>query len=217
MSRPKILLIIGSFIALIAGSISALIAGLAFIAVSAEWADFYLPNAPHFITFPPLTFGLHEYTVKLLITAFGGLLGVLSIFENKNSVPILSFTGLLIGTIGFLIPVTANQSSANILSVDVPWMGSLIALIGALLMFLGFALRNTKVPRYVIIVLPILLVAYSVAPILVLTDNLPIFIFMQANISMSTIVGVLILVGHLVIIWAGITGLRFPEKSNTQV
>lgn len=212
MSKAKFILILGSFIAAVSGFLAAFVPGLAYITVSAEWANFLLTDAPHFITYPPLIFSIHDLTVKLLVTAIGGLLGVLSIFENKTTVPFLSFAGISLGTIGFLVPSGASQSFVDVLSTNVLWIGSLTALVGVLLMFLGFALKNAKVPRRALIIVPLLLIVYLISPVLILTDNLSIFIFMQANISMSTIMGILMLAGHLAIIWAGITGLRIPEK-----
>jgi len=54
-----------------------------------------------------------------------------------------------------------------------------------------------------------------VSPVLIFTGNLQFFIFLQVNVSMSTLIGILILFGHLVIVWAGITGLRVPEKESS--
>jgi hypothetical protein len=209
-------LIIGSFIALISGLTAAFVPGLAYVTVSAEWANFLLPDAPHYVTYPPLTFGINDLTIKLLVTAIGGFFGVLSIFERKTTVPFLSFAGLSMGAIGFLLPTGTNSGLTDILSTNVLWTGSLIALVGVLLMFIGFAAGNPHVPRRAIAVVPILLIAYLISPFLILTDNLTFFVLMQANISMSTIMGVLVLSGHLIIIWAGINGLRFPEREPSK-
>lgn len=212
----KSILITGSFIALISGLTAAFVPGLAYVTVSAEWANFLLPDAPHYVTYPPLTFSINDLTIKLLVTAIGGFLGVLSVFERKSTVPFLSFAGLSIGAIGFLLPTGTNSGLADVLSTNVLWTGSLVALVGVLLMFIGFAVRNPNVPRRAIVVVPILLIVYLISPALILTDNLAFFVFMQANISMSTIVGILVLAGHLIIIWAGINGLRFPEKEPSK-
>jgi hypothetical protein len=212
LNKAKLILILGSFIAALSGFLAAFVPGIAYITISAEWANFLLPDAPHFLTYPPLIFSIHDLTVKLLVTAVGGLVGVFSILENKSTVPFLSFAGISLGTIGFLLPSGASQGLVDVFSANIPWIGSLTALVGVLIMFLGFALRNAKVPRRALVVVPILLIVYLISPVLILTDNLSIYIFMQANLSMSTIMGILMLGGHLVIIWAGITGLRIPEK-----
>jgi hypothetical protein len=213
-NRAAIVLFVGSLIALTSSLFAAFVPSLAYLIVSAKWSDFLLPNAPHYITSPAFVLSIHEFTLKLLVTAFGGFFGVLSIFERKKSVPFLSFTGIALGTIGFLLPTEVNQTFTDIYSVDIPWAGTFIALIGVLLMFLGFALKNPKVPHRAIVSVPLLLVVYSIPPFLILTGNLPLFIFLQSNITLSTILGILILAGHLSIIWAGIIGLRFPEKED---
>jgi hypothetical protein len=210
--RDQLILIIGSFIALIAGVFSAFLPGLAYITVSAEWGRFLLPDAPHIVVYLPLIFSIHDLTLKLLVSAIGGLLGLCSFCEHKTTVPCLSFAGISLGTIGFLLPYGATQIGANEYSIDVPWIGSLITLVGVLLMFLGYTLRNSNVPKSALAVIPILLIVYLMSPILIFTGNLWFFVFMQANLSMSTIMGILILLGHLVIIWAGIAALRFPER-----
>jgi hypothetical protein len=211
LHQAKLILIFGSMLALIASLSSAFIPGLAYFSVSGNWSTFFIPDTPHAIVFPAWTFSIHAFTVKLLVTAFGGLLGVLSFFERKRNVPFLSFSGMSLGTIGFLLPAGTPVNLVNVYSVDIPWVGSLIALVGVLMMFLGFAMRNSKVPRKALATVPILLAAYLVVPSLILSGNVSFFIFMQANLSMSTIIGVVILVGHLMVIWAGISGLRFPE------
>jgi len=182
--------------------------------VSAEWANFLLPDAPHYVTYPPLAFSFNDLTIKLLVTAIGGFLGVLSLLERKTTVPFLSFAGISMGVIGFLLPTGTNSGLTDVLSTNVLWTGSLVALVGVLLMFVGFAAGNPNVPRRAIAVVPILLIVYLISPALILTDNLAFFVFMQANISMSTIMGILVLAGHLIIIWAGINGLRFPENET---
>jgi hypothetical protein len=131
---------------------------------------------------------------------------------SGERVPFLSFSGISLGTIGFLLPAGATQNFIDVFSVEIPWTGYFIALIGVLMMFLGFALSYPNVPRKALASVPLLLVAYSIAPFLILTNNLPLFVLMHTNITVSTVIGVLILAGHLVIIWAGISGLRFPEK-----
>ena len=212
MNYAKCILILGSVIAFVSSSLAAFVPSLAYITVSASWSNFLTPDAPHYLTYPQYIFGVHELTLKLLITAIGGLLGVLSFYERRTSVPFLSFAGISLGTIGFLLPAGTTQNFIDFFSVEIPWTGYFIALIGVLIMFLGFALSYPNVPRKALASVPLLLVAYSIAPFLILTNNLPLFVFMQTNITMSTIIGILILAGHLVIIWAGISGLRFPEK-----
>jgi hypothetical protein len=212
LNHAKCILILGSVIAFVSSSLAAFVPSLASITVSASWSNFLIPNAPRYLTYPQYIFGVHELTLKLLVTAIGGLLGMLSFFERRTSVPFLSFSGISLGTIGFLLPAGATPNFIDVFSVEIPWAGYFIALIGVLMMFLGFALSYPNVPRKALASVPLLLVAYSIAPFLILTNNLPLFIFMHTNITMSTIIGILILAGHLVIIWAGISGLRFPEK-----
>lgn len=216
MNNAQFVLFIGSVIALLLGTLSAFVPGLAYITVSSEGANFLVSGAPHFVTYPPMDFGFNDFTVKLLVSAFGGFLGVCSVaFERKSTVPFLSFAGLSLGTIGFLLPFGANQAVINEYSTNVPWVGSLITLVGVLLMFLGFALRNQHVPRWALAVIPVLLGIYLISPVLIFTGNIQFFIFLQVNISISTLLGILILFGHLVIVWAGITGLRVPEKETS--
>ncbi len=215
MNNEQFILLIGSVVALLIGGLSAFIPGLAYITVTAEWSNFLLPNAPHFVTVPPISFSFNDFTVKLLVSAFGGLLGLCSVCcEHKNTVPFLSFAGLSLGTIGFLLPYGSAQI-VNDYTADVPWVGSLITLVGVLLMFMGFALKNAHVPKWALIVIPVLLIIYLISPVLIFTGNLELFVFLQVNISISTTIGILVLFGHLVIVWAGITGLRSPEKEVT--
>jgi hypothetical protein len=205
----------GSVIALLLGGMSAFVPGLAYITVYANWSDFVLPDMPHFVTFPPITFGINDLTIKLLVTAFGGLLGLCSVAcERKNTVPFLSFAGLSLGTIGFLLPYGSSQAAGNEFSINVPWVGSLITLVGVMLMFTGFALRNINVPRKALAVIPVLLIVYLLSPVLIFTGNLELFILFQINITISTAIGIALLMGHLIIVWAGITGLHSPETES---
>ncbi|MGD6932844.1 MAG: hypothetical protein ACQCN5_01400 [Candidatus Bathyarchaeia archaeon] len=217
MDNQHFILLIGSVIALLLGGLSAFVPGLAYITVTAEWSNFLLPNAPHFVTIQPLSFSFNDFTVKLLVSSFGGLLGLFSVCcEHKNTVPFLSFAGLSFGTIGFLLPYGSNQVLTDY-AADVPWVGSLITLVGVMLMFLGFALKNEHVPKWALLVIPVLLIIYLISPVLIFTGNLELFVFLQVNISISTTIGILVLFSHLLIVWAGITGLRMPEKETANV
>jgi len=216
LNTAQFILFIGSVIALLLGTLSAFVPGLAYVTVSSEGANFLVSGAPHFVTYPPMDLGVNDFTVKMLVSAFGGFLGICSVaFERKSAVPFLSFAGLSLGTIGFLLPFGVNQAVISEYSTNVPWIGSLITLVGVLLMFLGFALRNAHVSKWALAVIPVLLGIYLVSPVLIFTGNLQFFIFLQVNVSMSTLIGILILFGHLVIVWAGITGLRVPEKESS--
>lgn len=217
MNKAQYILFLGSIIALIMGTISAFVPRLAYITVWTEGPNFLLSEVPHFITYPSMEFSINDFTLKLLVSAFGGLLGLCSIVcEHKNTVPFLSFAAISFGTIGFLLPF-GSSIVGNEYSADIPWVGSLITLVGVLLMFLGFSLRNTNVPKWALAVIPMLLIVYLLSPVLIFTGNLAFYIFLQTNISISTIIGILLLMGHLVIVWAGITGLRFPEKETVNV
>jgi hypothetical protein len=212
LNKAQFIMFLGSSIALLVGTMSAFIPRLAYFTVSAEGQNFFLSGAPHFVTYLPMTLGINDFTLKLLVSAFGGFLGLCSLCcEHKNTIPFLSFAAISFGTIGFLLPFGSNIMG-NEYSVDIPWVGSLITLIGVLLMFSGFALRSIHVPRRALAVIPLLLIVYLLSPILIFTGNISFFVFLQANITISTTIGILILAGHLVIVWAGITGLRFPEK-----
>lgn len=205
----------GSVIALLFGGLSAVVPGLAYITVYTNWSNILLTSQPQFTTFPLTTFGLHDLTIKLVVTAFGGLLGLCSIAcEHKSTVPFLSFAGLSLGTIGFLLPYGSNQAFSNEFFVNVPWVGSLIALVGVMLMFTGFALRNANVPKKALTVIPVLLMVYLLSPALIFTGNLELFILLQINITISTTIGIVLLMGHLIIVWAGITGLHTQETDS---
>ncbi|MBE3116071.1 hypothetical protein IMZ68_02600, partial [Candidatus Bathyarchaeota archaeon] len=156
MNHAKCILILGSVIAFVSSSLAAFVPSLAYITVSASWSNFLTPDAPHYLTSLQFIFGLHELTLKLLVTAIGGLLGVLSFFERRTSVPFLSFSGISLGTIGFILPVGAAPNFVDVFSVEILWTGCFIALIGVLLMFLGFVLSYPNVPRKALASVPLL-------------------------------------------------------------
>ncbi len=213
MNNAQFILFIGSVITLLIGLLSAFVPGLAYITVSAEWSNFLLPGQPHVVTIQAFNFSFHDFTIKLLVSAFGGILCLCSLgCEHKDSVPFLSFAGLSLGAIGFLLPYGTTQAAASDYSTDIFWGGSLITLVGVLLMFVGFALKNTNVPKKALLVIPVLLIIYLTSPVLIFTGNLQLFIFLQVNIAISTTIGILILLGHLIIVWAGITGLHIPDR-----
>ncbi|MCL1977061.1 MAG: hypothetical protein FWG55_02990 [Candidatus Bathyarchaeota archaeon] len=218
MDNKKFILFIGSVITLLLGFLSAFIPELAYMTVSTEGLNSLLSSEPYYVTVQPLIFSFNAFTIRLLVSAFGGLLCLCSIFfERKNSIPFLSFTGLSLGTIGFLLPYGSTQQVVNNYSTAVPWIGSLITLVGVLLMFLGFSLKNTHVPKLALCVIPMLLIVYLISPVLIFTGNFQLFMFLQVNIVVSTTIGLVILLGHLIIVWAGITGLHIPEKESAAI
>jgi hypothetical protein len=212
VNHAEVYVFLGSLIALAGGVFTAFLPGFAYITVPASQSTFNVAETPHFLSYPLLIFGVHDLTIKLLVIAVGGLLGVFSFFERKNSIPILSFAGLSVAMIGFVLPSQVKQSFAESFNVDIPWIGYFVALTGALLMFTGFALANRNVPKKAFVTIPLLLAAYFIAPALILTNNSTLFILLETNITLSTVLGLTILFSHLLIIWAAIKGLHLPEK-----
>ena len=133
----SILLFFGSSIILVVGLLAAFIPGIAYVTVHGYFLD--VPNPPFgpYVSYPPLDFATHIYTVSLLVSATGGLIGLFSLF-GKNKRSYIGVFAIAVANVGLMLPVTDIRATLlEIILVDVPWVGSFLMLAGVCLMFLG--------------------------------------------------------------------------------
>jgi hypothetical protein len=201
-----LLLLFGSAITLAVGLLTAYIPGLAYVTVYKYFLD--VPNPPFglpYVTYPPLDISTHLYTNILLVSATGGLLGLIGLFWKRKQ-SYIGVAAIGVASIGLMLPVTNNRISFPELSVfDVRWIGFFIVLVGICLMFLGLAIKETNVPRVTFLSVPLLLAGYSIRPLLVLTNNLQGF-----TSSINMLMLILMVTGYLLMIW-GIVKILLPK------
>lgn len=209
------LLLLGSVMVLVFGILTALIPALAYVTVSSYFLEspmglFGLPK----VYYSQFEVNIHMGTARAALIAFGGLVGLLAFFGKKNASRI-GFAGLLVATLGFLVPLSDPMriSFPEARLFDVSWIGYLAALLGVTIMFLGCTLKNQHFPRMTLASVPLLLVLYSVYPLMVLFNYLPWTVFGQQYSLIVLLIGFLVLAGHLLMIW-GAYKATSPAKTE---
>jgi len=97
----------------------------------------------------------------------------------------------------------------------VHWTGTVLIIVGVSLMFVGLAFRKTGVPRVSFLGVPIILVVYSMNPVLVLANYLPWIIFgAPSNSPLNLLILFLMIAGPLMMIW-GVLERSSISKANT--
>ncbi len=166
-SNPRFrLFLAGAAIVTAASILAASIEGLAYVT---HWALLFGSTSSH-IEYYTLTLGFHPNTWVFAVCGFGGALGLLYSATKKQS--FLVFASLSITSLGLLLPLYIERIIIpESQYFDLPWIGSYIILAGLSLMFLGLA--ATKWMRRIALPLAILIAAYAVYPVLILTNFLP--------------------------------------------
>jgi hypothetical protein len=186
----------GSIIVLTLGLLSAFMPGIAYVTVQSYFMDTQNPYGLPTVNYLPIVFSLHMYTIKFLICAIGGVIGILTLSLKKNTFTV-GFIATVFASVGLLLPgfgdtrITFPEMSL----FDVPWIGSLLVLIGTILMFSGLVAQKHRVSLLTFLSVPILLAAYSIPPIFILLDYLPWAYFGSAYSIASLLIWSLMVVG----------------------
>jgi len=197
-----LLLFSGSFISLFVGLLAAFIPNLAFITVYSYFMDASNPlmGLPY-VGYQPLILASHIYTARLVMAAVGGLIGLFALLRKK--MPYLGVVAISVSGLALILP-SFNDTRITIPEArlfDVPWIGSLIVIIGISLMFLGLTLKKGHLPKASFLSLVLVVVANSILPLFAVLNYLPWSIF-GATISYSVLlIDFLSFVGILLMVW----------------
>jgi hypothetical protein len=207
---PFFFFLVGSVMTLSFGLLAAFAPGSAYVTVN----TYFLPDGPFppSVAYPPLDFSIHLMTIKLIVSAFGGLLGLFSLLEIGGKPQYMGFGGIFLGNIGFLLPTEQRGTFPIYRYFDIPWTGYLLALAGFSMMSISFAMRNSKVPRFTLIGVPLMLTAYLIAPFLITSGNLQLFAHVYLNNSANMLIGFLMLAGHLLLLSGVFAGIIKSSK-----
>ena len=108
-----LLLLFGSAITLAVGLLTAYIPGLAYVTVYKYFLDVPNPPFPPYVSYPPLDISTHLYSAKLLVSATGGLIGLMGLFWKKTT-----NKAAIVGAISSIMVALLLKSTI----VDLPWM-----------------------------------------------------------------------------------------------
>ena len=219
LNLNNLLLFCGSSITLVVGLLAAFVPGLAYVTVHSYAMD--VPVNPYglpYVYYLPLDFGTHLYTMRLFVSAIGGLIGLLAMFW-KSKEGYIGASAIALASLGFMLPATGDMrlTFPEMRLFDVPWAGSFLVLVGICLMFLGLAIKKPNVPRATFLSVPLLLVVYSIRPLFVLSNFLPWIVFgaIMFNNPINWLMWFLMLAGHLMMIWGAIKGL-LPNRHRKE-
>ncbi len=185
LNLNNLLLFCGSSLLLTAGLLTAYTPGLAYVTVQSYHGDvpnppFGLPN----VMYQSLDFTAHIFTVRFLLSAVGGLIGIFALLGKSKRACIGGIAVTVAGLGLIFTPISDMRLTfPEARLFDVPWTGAFIAVVGICLMFLGLTIRKEHVPKASFLSVPLLLAVYSVLPIFIICNYLPWIVFGPARFN----------------------------------
>ncbi|MBT0158653.1 hypothetical protein G4O51_01570 [Candidatus Bathyarchaeota archaeon A05DMB-2] len=210
------LLFFGSIMTLISGLLTAFIPRLAYVTIY-TFSEFPLELPTPLVRYSSLEFSFHPATLGLLLASAGALTTLLSQITTAKKAMYLSSAGISLGSIGLLLsawPRTEQHTlSISYHYVQMPWVGTIVAMIGVSMMFIGFAAK-TRISRIFLLSVPILMLLYSATPIMILSNNL---LLLAPASDKAMFVGILLLAGHVLMLAGALKGIEgIKAKMKTQ-
>jgi hypothetical protein len=190
------------------GLLAAFIPGIAYATVYSYFLDGPNPLGLPEVAYEPVVFSAHTYTVRFVMSAMGGLIGLFALVL-KNKKVYLGVGAIAVSSFGLMLPAF-NKMRVTIPEVrlfDVPWIGAVTIIVGICLMFLGLSLKKEHIPKASFLSLPLMLAVYLIQPILIAFNYLPRVIFGNTFNLLNWFV---FLAAILLMIW----GLLWPYRSN---
>lgn len=193
------LLSLGSIITLISGLLAAFIPRLAYVTIY-TFSEFPLEMPTPLARYSPLEFSFHTATLGLLLASAGSLATLLSQIATDKKRLNLSSAGISLGIIGLLLsawPRTEQPTlSISYHYVQMPWVGTIVTMMGISIMFVGFAAKS-RVSRISLLSVPILLMLYLATPIMIVSNSL---LLLAPAGEKAIFVGILLLAGHMLML-----------------
>ena len=207
------LLFCGSCLTLVVGLIAAYNPGVAYVTVHSYHLDASVnPYGLPYVSYPSMDFNTHIFTLKYLVCAVGGLVGLLALFK-RNTHSDLGVFAIAVTSVGLMLPATGDTrlTFPEMRLFDVAWIGSFLVVMGLSLMFMGLMTEKKVGPRVSILSVPLLLTVYSINPLLVLVNYLPWIVFGASISPINVLMLFLMLIGHLVMIWGIFKSVRMTN------
>ena len=209
----NLFLFFGSFIILTVGLLVAFVPGLAYATVHSYFLD--IPNPPFglpYVQYQSLDFSTHIYTIRFLVSAIGGLIGLFALL-GKNRKAYLGVTAIGIAIMGLMFPATGDMriSFPEMRLSDAPWIAAFIITVGICLMFIGLTIKKEHVPKASFLSLPLLLAVYSIPPILIMFNYLPWIVFGAVSFNpISLLIWFIPFASFLLMAWGALSS-RWQE------
>jgi len=220
----RTLMLIGGTITLIFGLLTAFIPNLAYMVVVTDWNPpphlYYLrplsfPDSPFLYLSPPFACMF----LGLLVTSFGGFLGLVSAVKHDGKLAPLGSIGSLLGILGLLRAIPSGQPPFTMLEelfdfegvlFYVPWVGVCLTLVGVSFMLVSSAAKGNRVQRLTLLGIPLLMASWLIYPFLIATNNIP-FLISIGKYPIGSNASASILIGTFAILGFGLTllGITF--------
>ncbi len=189
--RNNFLLILGSTTTLLSGLLTAFVPSLAYVTftLSSEIPKPFAQYAPWEVSFHPATAGL-------LLASIGASIVLLSLIAHDRKVLFLSSVGISLGSVGLFLSAWPRPEVSMIWvhNIYLPWLGTIAAMIGVSIMFVGFVYKN-RISRKLLLSVPIMAPLYIMAPVMILSKSRVLMGGYNAEY-----LGVFSLFGHLVVL-----------------
>jgi len=199
-AKPNFPFFLGAFTVLVFGLLAAFVPGLAYVGIRSDFT--FMPYVSHRVHYYPFAFGVHMFTLKLVLCAIGGATGLFSVFETKTGHRYISFAAIAIAILGLALPAFSYGGGIpEVRYFEMPWLGFLFVFMGVSVMFLSLTLKNRGISRIALFSVPLLLISYSTAPIMVSVNYFPRIVFDGPFSVGSILLSLIGLVGQLLMIW----------------
>lgn len=178
--------------ALTFGLLSAFIPGLHYVRVVEIWR--YPPPIVD-IAYLPFNLQLHDYTLGMLLSSVGGLLGLISSLRRGKRLLSVGFAGCFLGILASFAsyPSQPTWFPTRIL-FQTYWVGSCLTIIGICILFVGLMLESQGLHRLSILGVPLFLFVF-LYPLLAATKNFYLFFSIYRNYQMQFLFGTLDYIG----------------------
>jgi len=99
ISYSRMLVFLGGLVTVVFGLLSAFVRGLAYGIVYVSPGSMVSPR----VYFPHFYFQTHDFTLGMLVSSIGGLLGLISSVKHFNKLISIGYIGGIMGVLGFLL------------------------------------------------------------------------------------------------------------------
>lgn len=109
LSKSEGLILTGSMFIVVCGLLTALVPALAYVTAHTYFLD--IPNPPYdlpYIRYMPLEFSLHIYSVKFIMAALSGSIGLLA-FAKKKILPYAAVAVIVLVNLSLMIPAASEM------------------------------------------------------------------------------------------------------------
>jgi hypothetical protein len=223
LSRSQAFILAGSLLIAVFGFLAALVPAFAYATVFSYFMDtpmqYFVSAQWPSIQFAPFEFSFHMYSLKFLVAAVAGLIGLFA-FARKRILPKAAAVTVALTSLSLVLGATYDLrvTIPEAKLFDVLSIGGCFVVVGLALVFLGVASQKNRVSRWIWLTALALLALYSLHPLMLLGNYLPRPLFADRFSSLNILLALAMYAVELVMIWIAFkTAFSKPNSENIMI